>query len=48
MSWFGSLLLLFGILAAAVPVCWIVAQKLQTRSDKRYQRQQDRLEQRYR
>ena len=48
MSWFGSLLLLIGILAAAIPLCWVAAQKLQTRSDERYQRQQDRLEQRYR
>ena len=48
MSWFGVALSIFGVLVIAAPLGWIAVNRLQNRSDQRYQRQQDRLEQRYR
>ena len=45
---FGELLLLLGVLVIAAPFGWIAAKKLQSRSDDEFQRQQDRLDERYR
>lgn len=48
MSSFGGILLVLGVLVIAVPLGWIAVNKLQNRSDSEYERQQDRLDQRYR
>lgn len=48
MSSLGGLLLLFGVFVIAAPLGWIAVTKLQARSDNQYQRQQDRLDERYR
>ena len=48
MDSFGGLLLLLGVLLIVAPLGWIAANKLQRRSDSEYERQQDRLDQKYR
>ena len=48
MSTLGGFLLLFGAFVIAAPLGWIAVTKLQVRSNKQYQRQQDRLDERYR
>ena len=48
MTWFGAMLLLVGALVIAAPLGWIAVTKMQSRSDRHYKSQQDRLEQRYR
>lgn len=47
-SWLGAVLLLLGILVIVAPLGWIAVNRLQSRSDQRYQQQQNNLDQRYR
>jgi len=48
MSELGGFLVLIGVFVIAAPLGWIAVTKLQSRSDKQFERQQDRLEERYR